>query len=170
MRADKDMKQTIQERSEDYEFSFIADNYAVDFANTISSYLTLSPTDHIANYADLSAWGVEAGLISEDERQELLTEAARKSDEAARIVKRAHRLRDAIYRIFVALEDGEQSSDEDLRVLNRELATALAHVCLKGRIAPNTGGAGRAWGDSWTAFPGPWPERPPISRLRKSRR
>src|SRR6476659_10044698 len=114
MRAAKVMQEILEERSEDYEFSFIASDHAVDFANTISSYRSENPTDHIANYADLTAWGVEAGLISEEDRHRLLVEAARNADKAARVLKRAQRLRTAVYRIFGAVETEREPRRDDL--------------------------------------------------------
>lgn len=116
-----------QERSEDYSFGFVAGHLALDFVNTVSSYRTPNPHYHIANYADLVAWGVQARLLDEGEARHLLVRGAERPAEAARLAKRANDLRGAIHAIFEATSAGAAPKQSDVDVLNTVLSRAMAH-------------------------------------------
>jgi len=82
--------------------------------------------ERLGGYPDLVRWSVAAGALTRGEAEELLGWAGRRPSEAGAALRRAVGLREAIYRIFIAVikEWGAQASD--LEILNRELAAARA--------------------------------------------
>lgn len=104
---------------------------SLDFVNSEGGTRN-GPPEWIATYGDLLAWSVHAGAIEADLADRLGKRAADAPEEAARIAERAVRLREALYRVFVAAMDGEEPAGEDLAIVDEELGAALSHL----RIAP----------------------------------
>jgi predicted RNA-binding Zn ribbon-like protein len=90
------------------------------------------PKERLHDYADLVPWAAHAGAIEAAEVEPLLAAAAGRPDEAGAVLARALELREAIYRIFVALAGDASPAEADLQRLNDELALALPHL----RIVP----------------------------------
>jgi len=83
--------------------------------------------DKLNDYFDLLAWGRHTDLIGEADLPALIREARRKEDEAASVLERAVSLREAGYRICMAILDKERPRALDLEILNREIAIARCH-------------------------------------------
>lgn len=94
----------------------------LEFANTSRWHASEHPEETLHSYADLIAWAQEAGLVSDREARKLLRDAAHQPAEASRALKRAIALREAIYRIFVALMHEKSPAEADLAELNGALA------------------------------------------------
>ena len=92
------------------------------FANTLRWHASAQPKETLHSYADLVAWARGAALVSEREEQQLLHDAAARPAEAGQALNRALALREAIYRIFVALIRAEAPDVADLGELNATLA------------------------------------------------
>jgi predicted RNA-binding Zn ribbon-like protein len=112
----------------------------LDFVNTVSpravsnqplererggDYLT--GHDKLTSYPALVAWSTHAGLLSDKEARRLLRSAGDQTKSAEVVLKRAVRLREAIYRIFRAKLTGRLAGEADLRALNEELSIAKDH-------------------------------------------
>ncbi len=97
----------------------------LDFANTVDWHASDHPREYLSNYADLIAWSKHAGILSKRTAQALLQEADHSRTEADAILNRAWVLREALYRIFVAIVKGKRPSADDVGQLNRELSNAL---------------------------------------------
>lgn len=111
----------------DEPFEFTAGYLCLDFANTVSSRRSVRPCERLHSYSDLLAWGQQAGLLTEHDVHDLAEQAGRHPEEARQTFERALELREALYRVVSALTHGDDSDPGDQSVLNRELATALAH-------------------------------------------
>ena len=110
----------------------------LDFVNTVAARVAARKPrasgkagdaigrDRLGAYPDLVRWSRRAGALAAGEAEELLGRARRRPSAAAAAFRRAVGLREAIYRIFIAVikEWGAQASD--LEILNRELAAARA--------------------------------------------
>src|SRR5438309_2123671 len=107
-------------------FDFSANWLCLDFVNTVHDRLTTDMRDDINSYADLVAWGQQAGQVTDDAR--LFELAARNPREAAAALQRARDLREVIYRIFRAIGEGMTPVEEDLQALNVALAEAMSHA------------------------------------------
>jgi predicted RNA-binding Zn ribbon-like protein len=113
--------------------------HCLDFANTLEPRggpppLTLPPDyhlrDELATYDDLVAWAVHKETLGPAVATRLLGDSDDDPDGAHDTLKRAHALRDAIYRAFWQIADGESPSNEDLAIVMGEYADATAHARL----------------------------------------
>ena len=112
------------------------------FANTLRWHASDRPKETLHSYADLVTWARNAALISEHEKQQLLHDAVAQPAEAEQALNRALALREAIYRMFVALIHAEAPDDADLDQLN----AALAQITTGARIVRTQQGWSWQWG------------------------
>lgn len=104
---------------------------SLDFTNTEGGERN-GPPERLESYHDLVAWSLYAGVVDEPGAGRLEDLARERPREAARVFGRAIELREALYRIFVAIVSGASPAEPDLDVLDRELAEALTHL----RVVP----------------------------------
>src|SRR5574337_1210814 len=102
-----------------------AARWCLDFANTLRKRLMPHPVELLASYADLVAWSRQAGVLAEPEARALLREANGRPEAAAAVLRRAIRLREAIYAIFRTVVTGRPPQAADLATLNWALAKGL---------------------------------------------
>ena len=117
----------------------------LNFANTSSGRGTPLRQEHLRSFDLLLAWSEHAGLTARALRQRLSRLAARQPRAAARVLRRALALREAIHATGAALANAAPPPAPALAVLNRELAAAMAQA----RLRPADGGF--AW--DWAAAP-----------------
>jgi predicted RNA-binding Zn ribbon-like protein len=94
----------------------------LDFANTLDWHASDRPQETLHTYADLAAWAQSVGLLTKPETRKLLREAEANTAQAERVLRWAITLREAIYRIFVALTTGKPPAEPDLVELNQSLS------------------------------------------------
>jgi predicted RNA-binding Zn ribbon-like protein len=117
------------------ELELIGGEACLDFANSMGGTRE-APKERLHDYGDLVRWAAHAGAIEGTEVQPLLAAADARPAEAEAVFARALRLREAIFRIFVAVIADASPSAADLERLNDELALALHHL----RIVPDEHG------------------------------
>ncbi|MCI0615635.1 CGNR zinc finger domain-containing protein [bacterium] len=104
------------------EAKLIGERLCLDFTNTVGgrngSEIIL---EKLKTYDDLVVWSVHAGILNRRDAQRL------KKKGAQSVVKRALRLREAIYRICVAALKKESPASADLKLLNHEIHEARNH-------------------------------------------
>jgi predicted RNA-binding Zn ribbon-like protein len=115
----------------------------LDFANTVSWRGGAEPADRLPTYEELVRFFAQSGLVSDAEARRLKQEAARRPDTAARTLRRAVELREALYRTFSGLAARRSPRPADLETLNALLPAALAHL----RVSR----AGKEFGWKWDA-------------------
>ncbi len=113
----------------------------LDFANTVNWHASEHPVEELPDYADLVAWALKIGLLTEPDAQRLKRQAARRPDEAQAVLQRAHTLREAIYRLLAARARQETWDPADLDLINAEMPVALAH----SRLASTPAGFALRW-------------------------
>jgi predicted RNA-binding Zn ribbon-like protein len=86
--------------------------------------------ERLNDYDDLLAWSLHAGLLTETQAKRLLAEAGRRVKETSAVFQRAHVLREAIYRLCLAVIEHRKPSPADLTLLNQELGEARRHQAL----------------------------------------
>jgi predicted RNA-binding Zn ribbon-like protein len=116
----------------------------LDFANTVNWHRSEHPEELLNDYGDLVAWAVHTDIVNEDKAAILLEEAHLQPAEASDVHERAIALREAIYRIFVAISTQQRPAVEDMEILNTEIQPALAH----GRIVDTGDGYTWDWADN----------------------
>lgn len=111
----------------------------LDFANTLEPRggpppLDLPPDfnfrDELLSYVDLVAWAVHKDTLDAPTVESLIGDTDYDSQGAQDVLERAHALRDAIYRAFWQISEGDPPAGEDLAVIMREYADATAHAGL----------------------------------------
>ena len=111
----------------------------LDFVNTIGGRketkkkgmdVCIIREDKLNDYWDLLSWSLHTGLLGEAEVQKLLRESLRNPAEANVVWKRAIVLREAIYRISLAILQEKQPNQTDLEILNQELNIAHSRLVL----------------------------------------
>ncbi len=114
-----------------HDFEFDAGWLCLDFANTLGDRPAPQPHEEdLHSYADLVAWGEEAGIIAGDDATALRREAARRPPDADTAFACAIALREAIYRVFSAVVAEREPPADDLATVNAAIAAAMAHACL----------------------------------------
>lgn len=103
---------------------------SLDFTHTLDERYSAQPEELLRSYSDLVAWGIYHQLLTKDEAQHLLHLAKQRPGEAAAALVRAVDAREAIYRIFYAISEGEEPPESDVAHLNALLAGAMSHACL----------------------------------------
>ena len=83
--------------------------------------------EKLNDYFDLLAWSGHANLISEADLQTLIREARRRESEASSVLERALVLREAGFRIFMAILGKRRPEEADFEILNREITVARCH-------------------------------------------
>jgi predicted RNA-binding Zn ribbon-like protein len=119
---------------------------ALDFVNTVGSRIpaTAGPgskvaKDKLRDYRDLVLWARHAGLLDETGERELLRAAERRPRDGARVLSRAARFREALYRVLRAVMARRRPEPADVAAVNAEVAAARA----RERLVP--GDAGLRW-------------------------
>ncbi len=111
--------------------SLDAERLCLDFANTLDWHASEHPIEKLVTYADLVAWAERKGLLGPERARALQRTAARRPDDAERVLEKARSLREAMYAIFLARIAGQAPAPADQATLNRALAEALGHARLE---------------------------------------
>ncbi len=134
------------------QFELDAGNLALDFANTMDWHASDDPVETIPSYMHLIAWAHQSGVIDDSEADHLAGEAARRPADANRALARTRAAREAMFRIFRARASGVAPEPRDLRLFNRSLRRALAHL----QIDSNKGELTWSWADKDVELERPW--------------
>jgi predicted RNA-binding Zn ribbon-like protein len=94
---------------------------ALEFTNTVNDHASEHPGETLFNYEDLLVWMGKVGLMHEEQVQMLKRKAATQPDESTALLATSLKLREAVYRIFVAKTKGKSPADRDLTILNSVL-------------------------------------------------
>lgn len=117
-------------------FKLVGGDASLDFVNTAGGrisnpqkkngrdYSDAFYSDKLKSYADLIAWSLKAGLISEKQAKKFLQISKDSPKAAADVLKRAVNLRESLYRLFKSSIEGWQPEPEDVEKLNLELSLA----------------------------------------------
>jgi predicted RNA-binding Zn ribbon-like protein len=122
-------------------FELTGGRLCLDFTNTVEDRPSDHPHELLKNYSDLVSWSRQAQVLTEQEAQRLLEEAARRPAEASSVLAQATALREAIYRIFTALAEDASPEEDDLVSLNAAIAVAMTHA----RLVPKVDGFAWDW-------------------------
>jgi predicted RNA-binding Zn ribbon-like protein len=120
----------------------IAGCVCLDFVNTVGARVTdrdLVLRDKLEDYLDFMTWSRLAGLSKVHEVHRLRQIAQNDPARAAATLKRAIKLREALYRICKSRVGRSAPDDSDVDVLRKELSIAKAHERLVRK------GAGFVW-------------------------
>ncbi len=125
---------------QEHEFAFIAGMQCVDFVNTLRGRLE-RPRELLRTYSDVVSWSVASGGLSEADAVTLRTLAKGDPTGAEMVVQRAVELREALFRILLAVARRVRPAPRDLDAFNRELEKASPH----GRLLWQDGAPAFGW-------------------------
>lgn len=106
-------------------FEFIGGQMCLDFVNTLGGLRGGVTQEYICSYDDLVAWSQQAGSMTQEQAADLRRVAELHPDEAGAVLESARMLREALYRIFVAVATDRVPAEADLAILNAELGKAI---------------------------------------------
>jgi predicted RNA-binding Zn ribbon-like protein len=109
-----------------------AGKLCLEFANTANWHASDAPEESLYTYTDLVDWAVGIGIRSKQSGESLKAFAAAHPPLAEQIYGWAIELREAIYRIFVAISQHESPSADDLALLNEALPHAFTRPEIVG--------------------------------------
>lgn len=104
------------------ETKLVGERLCLDFTNTVGG--RKGPEiifEKLHSYQDLLAWSVHVGILDRKDAKRLSKRSSQ------RVVMRALRLREAIYRICVAAVKNESPDVKDMKLLNHEIREARNH-------------------------------------------
>lgn len=147
------------------EWNLVGGSLGLDFVNTVGSRRTAPagtraggpdrPRDveTLTSFGDLLSWGAAAGAVARGGAARLRREAVRNPRQAARVLARAIRLREALFRLFSAVAGGRAPDPNNLDILNQELSMARAHE----RLTARPGAFAWSWDDAAALDRPLWP-------------
>lgn len=122
-------------------FEFSGNNLCLDFTNTVHDRARSNARDLLRSYGDLVQWSREGHILTEDDAQQLLDEAARRPGAAMAVLERAVALREAVFRLFASIAEDAMIDQDDVDILNE----ALSQVMYQVRIVPDVSGFTWDW-------------------------
>jgi predicted RNA-binding Zn ribbon-like protein len=127
---------------------------ALDFVNSISRSVGKPWVERLVDYEAFLRWCTLAETLPRPHAIRLSSAAQAAPQKAAAALTRARALREAAYRIYAALAEGETPARSDLDVLNAELSRALAHA----KVELVAGGFAWKWDEDPDELDSPlWP-------------
>jgi predicted RNA-binding Zn ribbon-like protein len=96
----------------------------LDFVNTVSSRVQPDFREYVPDYGALAAWAWQVDLIGKQQALDLQGRATKAPQAAHRAHRAAIELREALYRVFCAVIDGETPRNRDMATLNERLIRA----------------------------------------------
>jgi len=132
------MKSTVPSATD---VELVAGELCLDFVNTVEWHASEQPIELLRNYGDIVAWGRRAGILESAAGTSLRREARKHPAQAAAVLERAIAVREAVYRIVLALIRRQPPPPAALEGFNFELRVALRHT----RVAPGPRGLTWEW-------------------------
>ena len=108
----------------------LGERLCLDFINTVDPRVGSRQQDYLASFADLVAWSVRAGQLTDEEASAATRIAAQEPDRAEALLQRAILLRETLYRIFTAIVERRAPDGEDLAALHNVYAEVVAQARL----------------------------------------
>jgi predicted RNA-binding Zn ribbon-like protein len=105
-------------------FAWIGSALCLDFVNTVGNRAGEIVSERLATWPDLIAWCKDAALLDERGTREIDRRFRNDHALAQRLLNTATQLREAIYRIFVAVTRRKSPEQIDLDILNEMLVRA----------------------------------------------
>lgn len=111
-------------------WKFRGGQLSLDFINSVGGRVDLNGNnytilkDKINNYEDLVDWAKTIGILNEATARNLVYLSGQKGKVVNGVFKRAMKLRESLYRIFINVIKNRKPLKEDIEVLNNECSTA----------------------------------------------
>ncbi len=97
----------------------------LDFTNTLDWRGGDQPVEFLDSYQNLVAWSRHAGTISTKEASHLNQYSKKRLSKQTKVLNKAIKLREIIYRIFSSLSEGKPAPEQDLVAFNKFLSQTM---------------------------------------------
>src|SRR5262252_1410562 len=126
-------KQTGHSR---FQFDLSGGALCLDFANTVSQrHIPGKTCDHLAGYSDLLAFATQSRYLPAEFAGKLADATEEYAQASSRALETAHKLRESIYRTFVACVTGRPGAADDLKLIQNMTVEGWKHSWLT-KIGP----------------------------------
>ena len=105
--------------------SLLGGRPCLDFVNTLDWRGADQSVEYLHTYQDLVAWSRHAGTISAKEANIMLQRSQKRPSKQDKVLGKAIKLRETIYRIFSSLSDGRPVANKDLSAFNKFLSQTM---------------------------------------------
>jgi predicted RNA-binding Zn ribbon-like protein len=112
------------------EHDLLGGRLALDFVNTVEPRTGLGQRDFLPDYRALAAWMAYSGGVTPEEAARLSSAASADIKQADAVWRRAIALREALYRIVLAVAEDRRPASADLAALTRAFARTQRHAML----------------------------------------
>lgn len=144
----------IEMNSQASPFEFTANSLCLDFTNTLNDRANGHPRELLNSYRDFVSWSEQARLLTEAGAKRLLVEAEQHPERVLAVFQRTIEVREAMFRLFLALSEEAMPQESDLALLNEALSEAMAQA----RIVHSREGFRWDWAGEEDALARPlWP-------------
>jgi predicted RNA-binding Zn ribbon-like protein len=103
----------------------------LDFVNTLDDRPSDKPKELLESYIDLARFGEDAGILEHPLVDQLIQRSYPAHPEAARVLKRAIELREAMYAVFAAIMNKKPVPAPALLTVNQFIRAAADHARLE---------------------------------------
>jgi predicted RNA-binding Zn ribbon-like protein len=105
--------------------SLLGGRPCLDFVNTLDWRGADQPVEYLHTYQDLVDWSRHAGTISAKEANTMLQRSQKRPSKQTKVLGKAIKLRETIYRIFSSLSDSRPAANKDLAAFNKFLSQTM---------------------------------------------
>lgn len=114
-----------------FKFDLSGGALCLDFANTVSKRkIPEEACDHLASYDDLLAFATQSLYFSTEFARKLAAASQGKPRAAGKALETGHKLREAIYRTFLACAEGRPAATDDLKLIQNMTVEDWKHSWL----------------------------------------
>jgi predicted RNA-binding Zn ribbon-like protein len=114
-----------------FKFDLSGGALCLDFANTVSKRKVPGEiSDHLATYSDLLAFATQSRYFPANFARKLAAASHATPQAAAKALEIARRLREAIYRTFLACAESRLATPEDLKLIQKMTVEGWKHSWL----------------------------------------
>ena len=128
MQKAKEKRKTVRRRPP--RFELMGGPVCLDFINTLDDRFSSEPKELLKSYIDLARFGEDTGFLDTTRVDHLFELSYTAPEDAARVLRAAIQLREAMYGIFWALVKKKPVAPADLVVLNQYVQIAAQHSML----------------------------------------
>jgi predicted RNA-binding Zn ribbon-like protein len=108
----------------------IAGALCLDFVNTLDDRCSAEPKELLNGYLDLARFGEDAGILSEEQMEDLSRRCQQSPARAQRALEAAIQMREAMHAVFRALVQKKPVPKAQLSIVNSHAREAARHMSL----------------------------------------
>jgi predicted RNA-binding Zn ribbon-like protein len=121
------MTETKPKRRRPPKFELIGGNVCLDFINTLDDRPSGKPKELLKDYYELARFGEDTGILTPEQLDFFYENVPLMPEEAADALRRAIKLREAVYAVFSALMKGQTVPPVEMGTLNAYIQDAVLH-------------------------------------------